>query len=121
VLLLWRVGDCHAGSDQVNDPADEPHGRPAPAALRGEAENTRTTETTPDPGGAGSPCLAAEDCSSGVCQGEGCDSSRPGRCAETNQMCTRDLRPYCGCDGETFSTSGSCPGRRYAHKGPCED
>jgi hypothetical protein len=34
-------------------------------------------------------------------------------------MCTRDLRTYCGCDGQTFQSSGSCPGKRFANPGEC--
>jgi hypothetical protein len=37
----------------------------------------------------------------------------------TERMCTRDLAEYCGCDGQTFTGSGSCPGGRYAYRGAC--
>lgn len=66
-------------------------------------------------------CLSDADCDGGVCEGEGCGDDQPGVCASPDRMCTRDARPYCGCDGQTFSSSGSCPGRRYASKGKCED
>jgi len=26
---------------------------------------------------------------------------------------------YCGCDGQTFQGSGSCPPRPYSHRGAC--
>ncbi|MEZ4366156.1 MAG: hypothetical protein R2939_07690 [Kofleriaceae bacterium] len=71
------------------------------------------------PGADGAACLAAADCASGVCEGLGCDASAPGVCAPAQRACTRDLRAYCGCDGQTFRTSGSCPGRRYARAGAC--
>jgi hypothetical protein len=67
----------------------------------------------------GAPCLAGADCESGVCEGMGCGDDQPGVCAARERGCTRDLRPFCGCDGETFRASSSCPGRRYAHPGPC--
>lgn len=67
----------------------------------------------------GSPCLSANDCASGACEGEGCGEESPGVCVSEVRPCTRDLRPYCGCDGETFSASSSCPNRRFAAPGPC--
>jgi hypothetical protein len=67
----------------------------------------------------GASCLAASECSSGKCEGEGCGPATPGTCVPTSRACTRDLRPYCGCDGKTFRTSGSCAGQRYAKKGEC--
>jgi hypothetical protein len=75
----------------------------------------------PAPGGLadGAACTASADCASGVCEGEGCGDV-PGRCAVTARACTFDLRPYCGCDGATFQASGTCPGRRYLHRGECK-
>jgi hypothetical protein len=73
----------------------------------------------PTPGADGSPCLAASDCQSGVCEGQGCGDDQPGECKPAARACTRDLRPYCGCDGQTFRSSGSCPGQRYAAAGEC--
>jgi hypothetical protein len=71
------------------------------------------------PGSEGAACLTADDCDSGVCEGEGCGDEQPGTCAPAQRGCTRDLRAYCGCDGATFRTSGSCPGQRYAAPGAC--
>ena len=65
-------------------------------------------------------CLSGADCPSGVCEGEGCLESTPGMCVQEPRACTFDLRPYCGCDGKTFQASGSCPGARFEHKGPCD-
>ncbi len=67
----------------------------------------------------GASCLKNEDCASGTCEGEGCGGDQPGTCAPAQRGCTKDLRSYCGCDGKTFKTSGSCPKRRYANKGAC--
>ena len=36
-----------------------------------------------------------------------------------NRMCTRDLKTYCGCDGQEFKASGSCPGKTYKSAGAC--
>ncbi len=68
----------------------------------------------------GQSCLDGAECASGVCEGQGCGDDAPGTCAPKGRACTKDLRPYCGCDGKTFKTSGSCPGRRYAAKGSCQ-
>ncbi len=68
---------------------------------------------------AGEACTADGDCDSGVCEGQGCTDDAPGTCAPAARKCTRDRRPFCGCDGAVFMTSGSCPGRRYAHPGKC--
>jgi hypothetical protein len=70
--------------------------------------------TAPD----GARCLRSDQCASGVCEGEGC-GPEGGTCAPSKRACTKDLRPYCGCDSKTFRTSGSCPGRRFAYRGEC--
>jgi hypothetical protein len=67
----------------------------------------------------GASCLKHADCASGVCEGEGCSDVEPGTCAPAQRGCTKDLRSYCGCDGKTFKTSGSCPKQRYASKNAC--
>ena len=74
----------------------------------------------PQPG-PGEPCNTNADCQSGICEGPGCDDLQ-GRCVPKNseRACTDDVRQRCGCDGITFSGSGSCPDRRYAHDGACE-
>jgi hypothetical protein len=65
-------------------------------------------------------CLSDADCDGGgVCEGQGCGDDEPGTCKPKARMCTRDSRAYCGCDGQTFRASGSCPGRRYAREGEC--
>jgi hypothetical protein len=84
---------------------------------RGACKPTTPQPTAPKPVGAA--CLAAAECASGVCEGQGCGPSEPGVCAETSRRCTRDRRAYCGCDGVTFFSSGSCPGRRFSAKASC--
>ncbi len=65
-------------------------------------------------------CSTNDDCPADhVCEGEGCEPGA-GTCAPKSRMCTRDLQPYCGCDGVTFRNSGSCPGARFSARGPCE-
>ncbi|MCX4246707.1 hypothetical protein [Paraliomyxa miuraensis] len=67
----------------------------------------------------GSPCRTGSDCQSGVCEGEGCGDDQLGECKPATRACTRDFRAYCGCDGQVFRGSGSCPGQRYARRGEC--
>jgi hypothetical protein len=104
---------ANAGGSEVPAGAVDPG--PDPAADGG---------ATPDDGGATTPpttttCLRDADCGDGVCEGQGCGDAEPGTCVAKNRMCTRDSRPYCGCDGQTFRASGTCPGRRYASEGEC--
>jgi hypothetical protein len=101
VWLTWWAIAC-GGAKQPPPPAD--------AALPFQVE--------PRPGPA-LPCLSGAECPSGVCEGVGCGEDTPGTCAPELRACTFDLRPYCGCDGKTFQSSGSCPGARYLHTGPC--
>ena len=68
----------------------------------------------------GASCNHANDCESGICEGQGCGSYQ-GVCVSAMRACTRDLRAYCGCDGQTFRSSSSCPGRRYQRPGRCQD
>ncbi len=86
----------------------------------GEGETVVVVEQVDDDDTAasGTECNAASDCADGqMCIGpEGCDV--PWTC-QPMRACTHDLREYCGCDGESFSGSGSCPSRPYASRGPC--
>ncbi len=71
-------------------------------------------------GGKDAACNATADCAADmICEGQGCGDME-GRCVPKQRACTRDLRPYCGCDGVTFRASGSCPGARYRSQGACE-
>lgn len=67
----------------------------------------------------GQPCESSDQCQSGACEGS-CEAGG-GTCAPTNRACTRDLVQYCGCDGTTFESSGSCPGQRVASTGACPE
>lgn len=62
----------------------------------------------------------------GPCYDEPCSGNCVGSCAggwtcETDVGCTSDIQQYCGCDGQTFSGSGSCPQLGYASEGACSD
>lgn len=112
-------------------PAEEPPAdaeAPADGEPPADAEAAPTTAESPAPEQAAAPptdlpdgasCLAASECASGLCEGQGCTDDAPGTCVSRQRACTRDRRPFCGCRGMTFHSSSSCVGRRYAHAGPC--
>ena len=109
-----------AGPEVVPSQRGQGAEQPAPAEQPDEPPATEPPAGEPvQPGAlaAGEACKAGAECASGVCEGEGCEV---GVCAPAQRACTRDLRPYCGCDGQTFRTSGSCPGRLFAHRGECQ-
>ncbi len=129
LLIVAVLIGCGARSAPSVAPAPD---EPAPAEPVTPAEPASPAEVTPPapptetasgPAAAGQPdgaaCQAADECASGVCEGQGCDANQPGTCMARQRACTRDLRAYCGCDGVTFKTSGSCPGRRYQARGAC--
>ena len=64
-------------------------------------------------------CTTSEDCPQGqICSGDaGCDTSWT---CKPPRPCTRDLVTFCGCDGETFQSSSSCPGAQYRNVGQCQ-
>jgi hypothetical protein len=96
----------------------EPAPAPALASPAPEAAAPAPAWEPPPPVPA-TACRSNADCPEGaICEGEGCGDDAPGTCVGM-RPCTRDLRQYCGCDGVTFGASGTCPGRRYAHRGPC--
>ena len=113
-LALSACGSPPPPSTATPTPV-EPAPTPAPAPTPTTQEPTAGTSAKAD----GASCLAAEDCQSGVCEGEGCGADQPGTCMAKARGCTRDLRPYCGCDGQTFRTSGSCPGKRFSARAVC--
>lgn len=114
-LVAALVIACSASTE--TPPTASPDVEPTPAPTLVATGTATGSAPTGAPDGAA--CDQGDDCESGVCEGEGCESGT-GTCMPRTRRCTRDLRAYCGCDGETFRASGSCPGRRYAQRGPCE-
>lgn len=110
-------------TEATEAPAEESVEAPVDGEMRPRSEPEHTTASEPKapPGllADGSPCLQGADCASGICEGHGCSDAAPGTCAPAERACTRDRRPFCGCDGETFFSSSSCPGQRYARRGTC--
>jgi hypothetical protein len=74
------------------------------------------------PPGTMAPCLEDRQCAGGeYCSGDGC--SGPGGCIIQGGECDGQLKPVCGCDGNTY-TSATCLrplGVRAAHSGVCGD
>jgi hypothetical protein len=103
-----------------SEPVVEPADAGAPAAESPPAAGTGTPAPAPVPALAavGGKCDTAADCQSGICEGEGC-GPKGGRCVAKGRVCTRDRRAYCGCDGNTFHSSGSCPGARFSSRSMC--
>jgi hypothetical protein len=93
----------------------------APAGAPAPAPTPVVVEPAPAPAAKladGAACSAGDECASGLCEGEGCEPGQ-GRCVSDDRLCTTDLAPYCGCDGQTFHASSTCPARRYRQLGPC--
>lgn len=128
VSTLLLVGACHTSppagpsSNAANEAEQAASTTPGPVVVQpspeegeGEAPQARGPELP-----SGALCDTNADCGDDeVCEGVGCEPGQ-GRCAPKERMCTRDLAPYCGCDGEMFQASGSCAGGRYAYRGPCD-
>jgi hypothetical protein len=116
--MLLRIALLAIALDTCGSPAKP---LPVPPAQQSEAPGDATTPT-PESGtpiADGEPCLRADQCASGICEGGGCTDDAPGSCVPKDRMCTRDARSYCGCDGKTFVGSGSCPGQRYQAREAC--
>lgn len=89
----------------------------APQPPPARQPNYPTGQSGANPPTDGSACNRAADCQSGVCEG-GCE---PGQavCVSARRACVMSIAEFCGCDGATFTSSGTCPGRQFAHAGAC--
>jgi hypothetical protein len=102
------------------DPVSVPAPEPAPAASTAPVPTGDGGGATPsdaDPS-VGKACTTSADCGSGqMCDGpEGCGATWTCQAAKP---CTRDLVPYCGCDGKTIRGSSRCAPAKYSKKGEC--
>lgn len=118
IALTALIACPPKGTPQPSPPGDPVGGYEPPPPIDAGPEAAADAEAASEPGAEGASCTTAGDCASGVCEGEGCGDGQ-GVCAPAQRGCTKDLRPYCGCDGVTFRASGTCPGQRYAHTGEC--
>ncbi|PRP97542.1 hypothetical protein ENSA5_33390 [Enhygromyxa salina] len=131
LCLALTVSAC-PNTASTPQPPDDGH-EASPAGEAGDAEDGASDGGGEDGDGDGDGaqptgpvlpngalCDTDSDCAEGqLCEGAGCEPGQ-GRCVDSERMCTRDLAEYCGCDGQVFRGSGSCPGARYAYRGPCD-
>ena len=118
-VLLLACPPTNTPQPMPPRPADPPGGSgyvPPPLDAGAVAIDAEEAAGAPD----GASCSVDTECESGACEGQGCEPGQ-GRCASRDRACTMDIRAYCGCDGVTFESSGSCPGARYEFAGRCED
>lgn len=90
-------------------------------ARQGECSlGEATTEAAVETSSGDATCDDATDCTRGrTCMGiEGCTTIWT--CAR-GVRCSRDTQAFCGCDGQTFRASMTCPGRPFRRRGPCDD
>ena len=111
-VLLGLAGCPNTVSTQQPNPHDPSAGEneDEDGAADGAADGDASVIDARPPGPelpSGSLCDATADCGEGqICEGVGCEAGM-GRCVSSERMCTRD----CGCDGATFTGSGSIMGK----------
>ncbi len=105
-ILLFLFLACTGPSNPTEPSAEAAPGDPSSEQAELKAE--------------GDACLAAAECSSGICEGQGCGDDAPGICVASDRICTMDAVTYCSCDNEDFTSSGSCPGRRFKSRTLCD-
>jgi hypothetical protein len=122
-FALAALMTCRPASPETPPDEAAADSTPEPAESGGEGAEAGEDTGGKLPGPAlpeGPLCDSDADCGEGMlCEGVGCDPGQ-GRCVARDRICTRDLAQYCGCDGQLFETSGTCPGRRYVYRGPCD-
>lgn len=123
VGALLAACSASVGTTPSTPPSTDPPAAGDPAEPPSDTGSEAGEESAGDEQTARAPgddCTDGTQCSSGICEGEGCGDDTPGKCIAADRMCTRDARSYCGCDGKTFVGSGTCPGQRFASAGACE-
>lgn len=109
VVILAPQGDAGATTDAASSPDVVPARDVQPSRDAVTPVDAPRTCTGPGQCGPGEECQGGPGC--GVPWVCGPALGRP---------CTDDLAPFCGCDGQTFTGSSTCPSRPYMFRGPCE-
>lgn len=101
---------------------------PCPSYCQAMPEGTPDVPPPTEAGGVGAICgtRGAPPCSGDLyCQypeAASCgETDAPGTCQQRTEICTRDYRPVCGCDGRTFGNActAGAEGVSVRHAGPC--
>lgn len=118
-ILEVEISKRTIHADVEDDAEDDSAAEQEEEVVEERYEMTRQISPLPE-GQEEETCTSQADCDDGeMCTGPaGCNI--PWTC-EPMRPCTKDLRAYCSCEGETIEGSGSCPPAPYKHVGPCKD
>ena len=83
-----------------------------PARTRSTASDAPTCATDAD-------CTESQFCARPIADCDGED----GQCVDKPQMCTRDWRPVCGCDGKVYGNAceAASAGQNIDYEGECRE
>ena len=111
----------HTGEDAETSspPTSQTQSTATPAPPPEHQQGAATAAPPPSQQEQSSACNTSADCPDGMsCRGEaGCDAQWT---CQPESPCTADLVPFCGCDGQVFRGSSSCPPRPYSRRGGCQ-
>lgn len=113
-------GPCEGAPPPPSPPAGTVTGpRPTPGGIQPTPAEVGTVGDDSSPVAPGGRCTQSSDCTADhMCLGnEGCSN---GMTCQPRRPCTRDLALFCGCDGEVFRSSSSCPSAPFINRGPCQ-
>jgi hypothetical protein len=109
---------AHAGYCDGDEPAEVVASADGPSSSAAASEPTSSASQR-EPRSGPRPCMSNRDCPAGlVCEGEpGCGTEWT--CVRPRRPCISDTQYFCGCGGETFRASMTCPGRPHRQRGSC--